>query len=132
MKRETCQRILRADQPWGLAVVGGGATGVSIAVDAAAHGYQVVLLEQSNWGKGTSSRSTKPVHGDEFYHDARFDDSRLLVNLAQTAAERGACLLDYARVAQLMARELCRDQSWQQQQSSEFKQIAAPFIVGPA
>jgi glycerol-3-phosphate dehydrogenase len=44
-------------------VIGGGATGVGIAVDAAARGYRVVLLEQSDFGKGTSSRSTKLVHG---------------------------------------------------------------------
>jgi glycerol-3-phosphate dehydrogenase len=64
MNRETfLQRILQTRQPWDLAVVGGGATGMGIAVDAAARGYQVVLLEQSDFGKGTSSRSTKLVHG---------------------------------------------------------------------
>jgi glycerol-3-phosphate dehydrogenase len=157
-------------------------------VDAASRGYRVVLLEQSDFGKGTSSRSTKLVHGGvrylqqgnlslvmealkerglllqnaphlvhdlEFvvpnylwweapfygiglkvydllagkygfgrsellsrddvleriptleqeglrggvkYHDGQFDDSRLLINLAQTAFEQGACLLNYARV----------------------------------
>src|ERR1035441_1770375 len=68
MNRETfMQRILQAGQPWDLAVVGGGATGMGIAVDAAARGYQVVLLEQSDFGKGTSSRSTKLVHGGVRY-----------------------------------------------------------------
>ncbi|MBI5386487.1 MAG: glycerol-3-phosphate dehydrogenase/oxidase [Verrucomicrobia bacterium] len=192
MNRETfLQRIRDRREPWDLAVVGGGATGVGIAVDAAARGYSVVLLEQSDFGKGTSSRSTKLVHGgvrylqqgnislvmealkerglllqnaphlvhdlpfvvpnyqwweapfygiglkvydmlagkygfgrslllspDEvveriptlereglrggvLYHDGQFDDSRLLINLAQTAAEQGACLLNYARVTGL-------------------------------
>jgi glycerol-3-phosphate dehydrogenase len=48
-------------------VVGGGATGVGVAIDAAARGYGVLLLEQSDFGKGTSSRSTKLVHGGVRY-----------------------------------------------------------------
>jgi glycerol-3-phosphate dehydrogenase len=53
--------------PWDLVVVGGGATGVGVAVDAAARGYDVLLLEQHDFGKGTSSRSTKLVHGGVRY-----------------------------------------------------------------
>ena len=48
-------------------VVGGGATGVGIAIDAASRGYSVALLEQSDFGKATSSRSTKLVHGGVRY-----------------------------------------------------------------
>ena len=48
-------------------IVGGGATGVGVAIDAAARGYDVLLLEQSDFGKGTSSRSTKLVHGGVRY-----------------------------------------------------------------
>jgi glycerol-3-phosphate dehydrogenase len=47
--------------------VGGGATGVGVAIDAAARGYDVLLLEQSDFGKGTSSRSTKLAHGGVRY-----------------------------------------------------------------
>ncbi len=186
------QRLADRKEPWDLAVVGGGATGMGIAVDAASRGYRVVLLEQSDFGKGTSSRSTKLVHGGvrylqqgnvslvmealkerglllqnaphlvhdlEFivpnyawweapfygiglkvydllagkygfgpsellsreetlariptleqdglrggvkYHDGQFDDARLLINLAQTAAEQGACVLNYTRVTSLV------------------------------
>lgn len=186
------QKIVSRTEPWDIAVVGGGATGVGIAVDAASRGYRVVLLEQSDFGKGTSSRSTKLVHGGvrylqqgnvslvmealkerglllqnaphlvhdlQFivpnyawweapfygiglkvydllagkygfgpsqvmsreevqeriptlepdglrggvkYHDGQFDDARLLINLAQTAAEQGAALLNYARVTGLV------------------------------
>jgi glycerol-3-phosphate dehydrogenase len=68
MNRETfLQRITARTEPWDIAVVGGGATGVGIAVDAAARGYAVVLFEQSDFGKGTSSRSTKLVHGGVRY-----------------------------------------------------------------
>ena len=52
---------------WDMIIVGGGATGVGIAIDAAARGYGVLLLEQHDFGKGTSSRSTKLVHGGVRY-----------------------------------------------------------------
>jgi glycerol-3-phosphate dehydrogenase len=50
-------------EPWDIVVIGGGATGVGVAVDAAARGYRVALVEQCDFGKGTSSRSTKLIHG---------------------------------------------------------------------
>src|SRR6185312_9903833 len=52
---------------WDVVVVGGGATGAGVAVDAASRGYDVLLLERSDFGKGTSSRSTKLVHGGVRY-----------------------------------------------------------------
>ena len=52
---------------WDMIVVGGGATGAGVAIDAATRGYDVLLLEQSDFGKGTSSRSTKLVHGGVRY-----------------------------------------------------------------
>jgi glycerol-3-phosphate dehydrogenase len=58
---------LHASQDYDLAIVGGGATGVGVAVDAASRGYRVLLLEQHDFGKGTSSRSTKLVHGGVRY-----------------------------------------------------------------
>jgi glycerol-3-phosphate dehydrogenase len=48
-------------------VIGGGATGIGVALDASARGYETLLLEQSDFGKGTSSRSTKLVHGGVRY-----------------------------------------------------------------
>lgn len=185
------QRITERREPWDIAVIGGGSTGVGIAVDAASRGYSVVLLEQHDFGKGTSSRSTKLVHGGvrylqqgnislvmealkerglllrnaphlvrdmEFvvpnyawweapfygigmkvydllarkysfgpsrilsrqevleliptlsqdglrggvkYHDGQFDDTRLLIDLVSTAAQHGACPLNYTRVVSL-------------------------------
>src|SRR4051794_15722137 len=181
-------RAFDENDVWDVIVVGGGATGVGIAVDAATRGYRCVLFEQSDFGKGTSSRSTKLAHGGvrylqqgriglvtealrersilrrnaphlvrslpflvpsyrrwetpyyslgmalygmlsgpgEFgrsralsrsqalaqspglnteglrggvlYFDGQFDDARLLINLAQTAAEHGATLLNYVQV----------------------------------
>lgn len=187
-REEMLARLARHTGPWDIVIIGGGATGVGIAVDAASRGYSVVLLEQSDFGKGTSSRSTKLVHGGVrylqqgnvslvrealrerailqrnaphvvsrlplvvpayaqwerlfygagltiydllagragfgrsevlsrretlarlpglrpeglrggvLYYDGQFDDTRLLINLVRTAADRGAVLLNYARV----------------------------------
>ena len=187
-REEMLSRILDRTNPWDMLIVGGGATGIGIAVDAASRGYDVLLVEQSDFGKGTSSRSTKLIHGgvrylqqgnitlvmealkergilrdnaphlvhdlafivpnydwweapfygiglkvydllagrygfgpskmlstDDtvsriptlktkglrggvIYYDGQFDDARLLINLARTAAEQGATLLNYARL----------------------------------
>jgi glycerol-3-phosphate dehydrogenase len=68
MNREAMVIRLRArTEPWDIVVIGGGATGAGIAVDAASRGYAVLLLEREDFGKGTSSRSTKLVHGGVRY-----------------------------------------------------------------
>ena len=68
MKRsEMWRRIDQHSKAWDMIVVGGGATGVGVAIDAASRGYDVLLLEQSDFGKGTSSRSTKLAHGGVRY-----------------------------------------------------------------
>src|SRR6201985_2090199 len=54
-------------EPWDIIVVGGGATGAGVAVDASTRGYSTLLLEQHDFGKGTSSRATKLVHGGVRY-----------------------------------------------------------------
>src|SRR5580693_5003263 len=54
-------------EPLSMIVIGGGATGVGVALDAASRGYDVLLLERNDFGKGTSSRSTKLVHGGVRY-----------------------------------------------------------------
>src|SRR5687767_12217321 len=187
-RADMIDRLEERRDPWDMAVIGGGATGVGIAVDAASRGYDVILVEQHDFGKGTSSRSTKLVHGGVryleqgnialvmealkergllrqnaphlvsnlpfvvpnydwweapfygiglkvynllagkygfgpseilsfeetlerlptirreglrggvVYYDGQFDDTRLLINLVQTAAEQGAVLLNYVKV----------------------------------
>jgi glycerol-3-phosphate dehydrogenase len=72
MRREKMLAKLRERQspdaiPWDIAVIGGGATGVGVAVDAATRGFSVALVEAHDFGKGTSSRSTKLVHGGVRY-----------------------------------------------------------------
>ncbi|UCV06422.1 glycerol-3-phosphate dehydrogenase/oxidase [Dechloromonas denitrificans] len=58
---------LRAGQRWDVLVIGGGASGLGAAVDAAARGYSTLLLERGDYASGTSSRSTKLIHGGVRY-----------------------------------------------------------------
>ncbi|MBE0679482.1 MAG: glycerol-3-phosphate dehydrogenase/oxidase, partial [Bacteroidales bacterium] len=193
MEREDFLRGLKSSKEhWDFIIIGGGATGLGVAVDAASRGYSTLLLEQSDFAKATSSRSTKLVHGGVrylqkgdvalvrealrergylrknaphlvmnqrfiignyrwwekpfytigltlydmlsgrmslgrslpmsrnnvirsipqivqeklrggvVYHDGQFDDSRLAVNLMQTAIEKGATVVNYAKVMQLL------------------------------
>ncbi|HEU4403414.1 MAG TPA: glycerol-3-phosphate dehydrogenase/oxidase [Candidatus Polarisedimenticolia bacterium] len=60
-------RIQGARKKWDVIVIGGGATGLGTAVEAASRGYSTLLLEQSDFAKGTSSRSTKLAHGGVRY-----------------------------------------------------------------
>lgn len=196
MKRENqIKKIADSAIEWDILVVGGGATGIGIALDAASRGFSVALLEQSDFTKATSSRSTKLVHGgvrylaqgdvglvvdalhergfmlksaphlvkDQrfiigayrwwekifytigltmydilagrrsfgrslpmrkkdvireipgitekglrggiVYHDGQFDDSRMAINLLQTAIEHGATAANYVKVTALMKNE---------------------------
>lgn len=192
IRQEQLERLKSRTEPWDILILGGGATGVSCALDAASRGYQAALVEQHDFGKGTSSRSTKLVHGGVryleqgnltlvmealkergllrenaphlvgdlafvvpnyewweapfygvglrlydllagkygfgasrnlskeetlerlptlkqeglrggvIYYDGQFDDARLLIHLARTAAEQGATLVNYCRAAGLL------------------------------
>ena len=61
------EKLRESPLTWDMVVIGGGATGAGTALDAASRGYRVVLLEQSDFGKATSSRSTKLIHGGVRY-----------------------------------------------------------------
>lgn len=195
MKRSEQSTKLQQTQNWDIIIIGGGASGLGTAVDAASRGYKTVLFEAVDFAKGTSSRSTKLVHGGVryleqgdvglvrealkerglmeknanhlvknqsfvipnynwwggyfytiglkiydllsgklslgksehiskektiellptvekkglrsgvIYHDGQFDDSRMAINLAQTAIENGACVLNYIKVVNLLKNE---------------------------
>jgi glycerol-3-phosphate dehydrogenase len=66
-RQEMLERVSNRDTPWDIVVIGGGATGVGVAIDAASRGLEVLLLEAEDFGKGTSSRSTKLIHGGVRY-----------------------------------------------------------------
>lgn len=65
-RNELLDRV-RSGERWDLIVIGGGATGLGTAVDAASRGYRTLLVEAYDFAKGTSSRSTKLVHGGVRY-----------------------------------------------------------------
>jgi len=66
-RSEVLDEIRTTSDPWDILVIGGGATGLGTALDAASRGFRTLLLEQHDFGKGTSSRSTKLVHGGVRY-----------------------------------------------------------------
>ncbi len=67
MNRQELLARLASPTVWDLAIVGGGATGLGVALDAAARGFSVLLLESHDFASGTSSRATKLVHGGVRY-----------------------------------------------------------------
>ncbi len=67
MQRDEFWERLQRREPWDMVVIGGGATGLGASVDAAARRYRTLLLEAHDYAKGTSSRSTKLVHGGVRY-----------------------------------------------------------------
>ena len=66
-RKHSIDAIKSEDGYWDMVVIGGGATGLGCALDAAARGYKTLLVEQHDFAKGTSSRSTKLIHGGVRY-----------------------------------------------------------------
>src|SRR5688572_28437218 len=66
-RNESLSAIADRSTRWDVLVIGGGATGLGDAVDAASRGYRTLLLEQHDFAKATSSRSTKLIHGGVRY-----------------------------------------------------------------
>ena len=67
MTRSDLLNELETQAEWDLVVIGGGATGLGIALEAASRKYKVLLVEQSDFAKSTSSKSTKLIHGGVRY-----------------------------------------------------------------
>ncbi len=89
MQRDTAIQEINNTSEWDIVIIGGGATGLGCAVDAASRGYKTLLLEKYDFAKGTSSRSTKLVHGGVRYlaqgnirlvREALMERGRLLKN----------------------------------------------------
>lgn len=87
------RNVLLSDSVWDLIVIGGGATGLGTALDSASRGFKTLLLEQSDFAKGTSSRSTKLVHGGVRYL-AQGDISLVY----QALRERGLLMINAAHL----------------------------------
>ena len=89
---------LREPRRWDLVVVGGGATGLGVALDAAVRGLQVLLLEATDFAQGTSSRATKLVHGG-----VRYLAQGHLGLVREALRERSAILSNAPHLAQPLA-----------------------------
>jgi glycerol-3-phosphate dehydrogenase len=87
MRADILRQLGEQSKPWDVLVVGGGATGLGAAVDAASRGYRTLLVERFDFAKGTSSRSTKLVHGGVRYLE-QFD----LTLVLDALRERGHML----------------------------------------
>lgn len=95
MNRERALQRLRSEQ-FDLLIIGGGATGLGCALDAAARGYRTALIEAADFAKATSSRSTKLIHGGVRYlrqgnialvREALLERTRLLRNAPELVHE---------------------------------------------
>ena len=96
--------ITNPEKAWDIIVVGGGATGLGTALDAASRGYKTLLLEQADFAKGTSSRSTKLVHGGVRYlaqgdiglvREALYERGLLLKNAAHLVKNESFIIPNY-------------------------------------
>ena len=103
-REKLIEAITDPDKTWDVIVVGGGATGLGTALDAASRGYKTLLLEQADFAKGTSSRSTKLVHGGVRYlaqgdiglvREALYERGLLLKNAAHLVKNESFIIPNY-------------------------------------
>jgi glycerol-3-phosphate dehydrogenase len=103
-REKLVEGIAGPEKIWDLVVVGGGATGLGTALDAASRGYKTLLLEQADFAKGTSSRSTKLVHGGVRYlaqgdiglvREALYERGLLLKNAAHLVKNESFVIPNY-------------------------------------
>ena len=102
--RPTLIEQLKACSEWDVIIIGGGATGLGVALDSATRGYKTLLLEQIDFAKGTSSRSTKLVHGGVRYlaqgnidlvKEALYERGLLLKNASHLVSKQSFIIPNY-------------------------------------
>ena len=103
---EAIGRLAQRRRPWDMIVIGGGATGLGIALDAATRGYNTLLLERDDFAQATSSRSTKLLHGGVRYlrqgnlklvRGALRERTRVLANAPHLSSEQPFIIPAYKR-----------------------------------
>jgi glycerol-3-phosphate dehydrogenase len=97
MNRSSMLQQLNESKTWDILIIGGGATGLGAAVDAASRGYSTLLIEASDFAKGTSSRSTKLVHGG-----VRYLEQGNIKLVREALKERGWLLKNAPHITQRM------------------------------
>lgn len=104
-REQLIEQLSDTEQLWDIVVIGGGATGLGVALDAAARGYKTLLLERADFAKGTSSRSTKLVHGGVRYlaqgnirlvREALYERGLLLKNAAHLVKNLSFIIPNYS------------------------------------
>jgi glycerol-3-phosphate dehydrogenase len=105
MGRQTNLQQLKAGGTFDLIIIGGGATGCGVALDAATRGLKVALIEKNDFSEGTSSRSTKLVHGGVRYLEMAVKKlDRVQYNLVRDGLrERGLLLKNAAHLSNRLA-----------------------------
>jgi glycerol-3-phosphate dehydrogenase len=98
MERGSMLEQLTKDAIWDMVIIGGGATGVGCAIDAASRGYKTILVEQFDFAKGTSSKSTKLVHGG-----VRYLEQGNIKLVMEALRERGHLLKNAAHLTHVQA-----------------------------
>ncbi len=103
-KRDTLIKQLQENSDWDVIVIGGGATGLGVALDSTTRGYKTLLLEQVDFSKGTSSRSTKLLHGGVRYlaqgnvdlvKEALYERGLLLKNASHLVSNQSFIIPNY-------------------------------------
>jgi len=97
-RSEQLARLADPSEIWDVIVVGGGATGLATALDAAARGYRTALLEQADFAEGTSSKSTKLIHGG-----VRYLRNGEIGLVRESLRERGRLLRNAAGIVEPLA-----------------------------
>ncbi|MBE0575834.1 MAG: FAD-dependent oxidoreductase [Desulfuromonadales bacterium] len=105
MGRQKSLRQLKAGHTFDLIIIGGGATGCGVALDAATRGLKVALIEKNDFSEGTSSRSTKLIHGGVRYLEMAVKKlDRVQYNLVKDGLrERGLLLKNAAHLSNRLA-----------------------------
>lgn len=103
--RSSLTKALETNATWDVVIIGGGATGLGVALDSVTRGYKTLLLEMEDFAKGTSSRSTKLVHGGVRYlaqgnvdlvKEALYERGLLLKNAAHLAKDQSFIIPNYS------------------------------------
>ena len=107
-REQSLRRIMTEPEPWDVVVIGGGATGLGAAVDAASRGYRTLLVEQVDFAKATSSRSTKLAHGG-----VRYLQQGNLSLVLEALKERGRMLRNAPHLVRLQSFVIPANARWE-------------------